>query len=340
MESRRRLEDAYRQWLRSRSVLAAVHERLDGRRSSRGAEVALENALMRGTLHRPDADPALLFANADVDGLVEGFGFTGLEGTEAHEAARIIRSTIADVWGEPAPELPDDLRVSLTPDGVEVGEFRLDRNRPVDRLLTVAIGRHGPTTGLRLVAASALRYAAIYARTRHIGPPQVVYDAFHRWGVRNEGFASPFNSRLIDREDSGYCSAFPELDAPLGSRGSFFDIDPGAFPGAWCLDPPFIPETMKRVDAIIRAWRERTDPVTVLLIVPMSYTPDVPVDETVVLKAGVHHYTGLDGELHPLPVDVGIHRIGELPGFDAGVIQDGYLPKTSVGAPVGEAHTA
>ena len=64
------------------------------------------------------------------------------------------------------------------------------------------------------------------------------------------------------------------------------------------------------------------------MIVPASFTPDYTPDETVRLTAGYHCYTGLDGQLRPLPVDVNIHRYGMLEGFDAARIQQGYLPET------------
>jgi len=328
MSTRRPLVHAYRAWHRSQRALAAARSALAGQRAAQGVEVALENALMGKTMELSGADTRALFEAIDADTIAQGFPFAGIDGEEAEVAARTTIDALRTAWAEPlSDELTQDLGYSLDGDAVRFGGFRLVRNRPVDRLITVAIQRHGPTDGLRHVLTSALRYASVYARTRHIGPPQCVYDDFHRWGVRNEGFASPFNSRLIDRPESGFCSAFPDVDRPLGARGSFFDIDPADHPGAWSLDPPFIPEIMQRVDAIIRSWRERPDPVTVLLIVPMSHTPDAPIDETVVLKAGTHHYEALDGDLHPLPVDVGIHRIGELPGFDPERIRQGYLPR-------------
>lgn len=326
-DTRTSLTDAYRAWTRSRRALAAAVEALTDPRARSGIDVALENALMRQTLEQPGAGPDALFAALDVDGIAAGFRFAGVTGDEAREAASVALSALRAARQRPAPAPSEELHITLDRNEVRVGAFRLRRNAPVDRVLQVAIGEHGPTDGLRHTLTSALRYATIYARTRHIGPPQRVYDDFHRWGVRNEGFASPFNSRLIGYPDSGFCSAFADTDGPLGSRGSFFEVDPDAFPGAWCLDPPFLPETMRRVDAIIRRWRDRSDPVSVLLVVPMSHTPDLAIDETVVLEAGIHHYEGLDGELHPLPVDVGVHRVGDLPGFDGEAIRDGYLPR-------------
>ena len=175
---------------------------------------------------------------------------------------------------------------------------------------------------------SALRYAALLARTRHIGPPKRVYDAFYDWGVRHEGFASPFNARLLGRPDARFYSACGDVDAPFGSAGSFFAVDRPTDDGAWCLDPPFLDATIARVEARIHQWRSMQGPA-ILLIIPASYKLAHRPDETVLLRKGVHVYEGLAGTEHPLPVDVAIHRYGALPGFNHHSVQAGYLPHDS-----------
>jgi hypothetical protein len=318
------LHDTHAEWHRSQHALRAGRELLRGAARD-GLEVALENALMGLTLEHPGAGPDALWQALDAGRLADSFRFAGVVGDDAEVAAqRVLPALRAGLAGAPAPA---PVEVRLTEEALEVGDFVQPRVVPVERLLRVARERHGEAEGVRAVATAALRYAALFARTRHIGPPQVVYDAFHAWGIRNEGFASPFNSRLLDRPDAGYFSAFPDTDGPLGSRGSFFSADPADHPGHWCVDPPFLPALMRRVDAVLRGWRARPDGPSILLIIPTSHTPDAPVDETVVLTAGVHHYTGLDGGLHPLPVDVAIHRLGPLPGWDPEVIRRGYLPE-------------
>ena len=51
-----------------------------------------------------------------------------------------------------------------------------------------------------------------------------------------------------------------------------------------------------------------------------------PFDEEVRLAKGIYFYEGLDGQLHPLPMDVSIWRFGEIEGFDVERIIAGYLP--------------
>lgn len=317
------LDRTYHEWLRATQVLTAARDEVDTSLEP-SLEAALENALMRKTLDLPEAEPDDLFSALSVDDVAAGLRIVGNDDHASQNAAErlapMLRSALVDLPSAQAP--PPE----LTATELRIGAFSLPRVTPVDRALSEAIRRHGEDLGLRHTLACALRYAAIYARTRHIGPPQAVYDAFYAWGVRNEGFASPFNARLLGKDDAGFYSAFPSTDAALGSRGSFFSADPTRHEGAWSVDPPFLPELMSRVDAIIRRWRALPRPPTVLLIIPASHTPDVPVEETVRLESGTHHYSGLDGELRPLPVDVNIHRIGPLDGWDPEVIREGYLP--------------
>jgi hypothetical protein len=58
------------------------------------------------------------------------------------------------------------------------------------------------------------------------------------WGVHCEGFASPLNASL-----PSFCSAFPDVDAPFGSLGSFFSLalaqPPTLLSGSFELNPPF-----------------------------------------------------------------------------------------------------
>ena len=132
----------------------------------------------------------------------------------------------------------------------------------------------------------------------------------------------------LGKEHAGFFSAFPQTDAIFGSRGSFFHADWKDFDGAWCVDPPFLEETLSRVDAIVGRWREEGCP-PVLFIGPSSYEMKTPFDEEIRLLKGTHFYEGLDGQLHPLPMDVSIWRFGEIEGFDVERIVSGYLPVQS-----------
>ena len=67
-----------------------------------------------------------------------------------------------------------------------------------------------------------------------------------RLGVSTECFASPLNARW-----SRHCSGVPSLDAPFGSLGSFFDLDPTE--GGFEANPPFVPEVGNLAEGEI--WR-------------------------------------------------------------------------------------
>mmetsp|Transcript_25147 Transcript_25147/g.58118 ORF Transcript_25147/g.58118 Transcript_25147/m.58118 type:complete len:379 (-) Transcript_25147:28-1164(-) len=72
-------------------------------------------------------------------------------------------------------------------------------------------------------------------------------------GTTMECFASPLNCRY-----RRFCSAFPDIEADLGSVGSFFDdtaFDP--IEGSFEANPPFIPEIMiamgRKIERLLRA---------------------------------------------------------------------------------------
>jgi hypothetical protein len=92
------------------------------------------------------------------------------------------------------------------------------------------------------------RYETIKGAGYQCAVPPVAFDAAHQelgLGMTIECFASPFNCRYRD-----YCSAFPDLERPFGSLGSFFD-DHSFFPshGSFEANPPFVPETMYAMNA-------------------------------------------------------------------------------------------
>lgn len=74
-----------------------------------------------------------------------------------------------------------------------------------------------------------LRYACILQQTQQWANPDEFYSMLvGDFGASIEGFASPLNSRIIgvkSQVDTKFCSLFPDVDAPFGSIGSFFDQD-------------------------------------------------------------------------------------------------------------------
>lgn len=88
------------------------------------------------------------------------------------------------------------------------------------------------------VAVMLMRYAQVLPGSQHWNIPLECYAELYAAGYRVEGFASPVNAQLLQYSDTGFCSLFPDTDAPFGSIGSFFGAD---FTGnATVVNPPFI----------------------------------------------------------------------------------------------------
>ncbi|MDR9441712.1 MAG: CTD-interacting factor [Schleiferiaceae bacterium] len=290
------------------------------------AAAALENALMRQMIGQ-SPEPETLFNGLDEE-LIQ-YGFDCVEAPLPENGARAILQVVREELQQ-YTNLPMDRAfptLEVTPEAFRLGQYSLKRIPPIEKAYQVLLRQHEENQAQTLLLRARLRYAALYAETRHIGPPQVVYDHFYDCGVRNEGFASPFNARLLGKENARFYSLFPETDAPFGSGGSFFQLQTPHHPGHWCLDPPFLPETMQQVDKIISQWQKEYPDRAILLVIPESHIPANTPDETVRLEAGKHYYEGLHHSLHPLPVNVCVHRYGNLPGFSAEVIKKGYLPE-------------
>ncbi len=316
------LARAYAAWLRSQALAAVAAEVLEqtGHRPLL-APVVLENTLMHLLLDEAVADPETLWPRLDLAACAVGLHAVGIDDRDVAEA---LLQALREGVGAPAVPFPSDLEPELTTEGFRFGRFVLPCNQWVDRAWRHVAREVHPEAATVAVLRSALRYAALYAKTRHIGPPQAVYDDFYAWGVRNEGFASPFNARLLGKPGGRFYSACGDVDAPFGSAGSFFaQAEPG-HPGAWCLDPPFLTETIRRVEAVLAGWRRLEEPPSVMLVIPWAHELQHAPDESVRLHKGQHYYEGLAGTLHPLPVDVAVHRYGPLPGFDPAAILAGY----------------
>lgn len=88
------------------------------------------------------------------------------------------------------------------------------------------------------VVRCALRYGLVISKGQQWAVPTAQYDLLYaKYNVRNEGFASPFNSRMMGRRNGKFCSLFPDTDAVFGSIGNFFDT---RMTGGWAVNPPYI----------------------------------------------------------------------------------------------------
>lgn len=312
----------YNFWKTSNNILNEMTSILDTNEAK--VRMGMENSLMQQMLQKVN-EPVLLFKNLTEQQLEFGFAEADISPNEGQvkKVMAVIAREVQAFYDQPAGEMPGEIKIN--DDYFQLGDYKIERIAPVERAFNT-LNAYNNEEAAAILLRSAIRYASIYSETRHIGPPQIVYDHFYDWGVRNEGFASPFNARVMGKPDAQFYSLFKETDAPMGSGGSFFELEKPENPGHWCLDPPFITETMDRVDGCIAEWRKQFPSVAILLVIPSWHTPANTPDETVELLADKHYYEGLDHSLHPLPVNVSVHRYGDMPGFSAEAIVEGYSP--------------
>ena len=127
------------------------------------------------------------------------------------------------------------------------------------------------------LAAAALRYESTLSGGQQLGLPRSHYAKLYGLGVRNEGFASPFNSRFValGAGDAGFCSAFPDTDAAFGSIGPFQSADMAGSQTSWSLNPPYIETligvTNDRATVALdsAASNSSRDPLLIFVLVPV-----------------------------------------------------------------------
>jgi hypothetical protein len=202
----------------------------------------------------PDGGPYKIFRSLPVDSPVYRQLQTELAAAGAANAPAILREVHARVAGlleSPAGatdetvgcdagELIYSATLRATEELAPAFEFRHKADSATARLI--------PIGGCTATVAAALRYAALLPAGQQWGVPRAHVDALYKsWGVRNEAFASPFNSRMVGRPDAKFCSLFPDTDAAFGSLGDFFELDVARGPpGNWLVNPPFIDELLAR----------------------------------------------------------------------------------------------
>ncbi|KAJ1469938.1 phosphorylated CTD interacting factor 1, WW domain-containing protein, partial [Baffinella frigidus] len=115
------------------------------------------------------------------------------------------------------------------------------------------------------VLALLARYDALGGHGYQAALPGRAFDVLLEClGTNAECFASPLNCRY-----ERFCSAFPDVDTPFGSWGSFFSPSFTPTKGSFEANPPFVPEVMlamvEKMDALLAATNE---PLSFVIIVP------------------------------------------------------------------------
>lgn len=109
-----------------------------------------------------------------------------------------------------------------------------------------------------IVLMMLLRYASLLPGGQHWGIPWLMADFLYELGFRNEGFASPMNSRFIDKPEGKFCSLFVD-DSQFGSLGSFFSVDMVEYPGDWMINPPYVASLFDPILDKINDFFKRTE---------------------------------------------------------------------------------
>jgi len=133
------------------------------------------------------------------------------------------------------------------------------------------------------VAWAMMRYTAVVSGGQQWGLVQAHHRKLYDSGFCNEGFSSPFNSRMLmaaasqgaapaDERRVRFCSLFKDTDEAFGSLGSIFNVDLNRDSCVvdghikWGVNPPYIESVMSRMAAHLDAALEAADPARPLLI--------------------------------------------------------------------------
>ncbi|CAN0034104.1 unnamed protein product, partial [Discosporangium mesarthrocarpum] len=109
--------------------------------------------------------------------------------------------------------------------------------------------------------ACLMRYEALQGGGFQASLKGDAFDSLLRFfDVRMECFASPFNCRYAP-----FCSAFPDVDAPFGSVGSFFDFEPCE--GAFEANPPFVREVILKMAQHMEYLLKATDKALMFVVI-------------------------------------------------------------------------
>jgi len=173
------------------------------------------------------------------------------------------------------------------------------------------------------------RYEAMAGAGYQAALGETAFDVLKlKLGVGCEAFASPLNCRY-----GRFCSAFPDVDTPFGSLGSFFTFKPTR--GSFEMNPPFVPETLlaaaQHAERLLDAAQEVDDKLSFVVVVPVWKDTQMwdflenskhKQGDTMVVKATEHGFC--DGAQHCRPPNER-HRVSS---YDTGV----FFLQTTKGA--------
>ncbi|ATZ80282.1 WW domain-containing protein [Bodo saltans virus] len=148
-----------------------------------------------------------------------------------------------------------------------------DCEKKIDYRLNYLYKMGGYSNFLRMI----LRYLCYGITGQHISLPIKVYDYMYKnMDVKGEGFASPFNSKLLEKDGTIFCSLFYDTDKWFGSKGAFSSkilIEYGE-KFNFMLNPPYIPEVMEKMYNYVMEAFERIERKNFLIIILLPQWKD------------------------------------------------------------------
>jgi hypothetical protein len=128
------------------------------------------------------------------------------------------------------------------------------------------------TIAKKLVVLLLLRYCTLGISGQQCSLSFDIYNyMYNNMNVKGEGFCSPLNSKLIEKNDSVICSVFEDIDKYFKSRGLYTkeileknsDIN-------WLLNPPFLTSAIKTSIYSIIDFLEQNKKMIIIFVLPQT----------------------------------------------------------------------
>lgn len=122
-------------------------------------------------------------------------------------------------------------------------ERRVSPNRV--KLLRKAFNKYGKGNFEQETCLMSMRYSRMVPGSQQWNLPKAVYEVLVKnYGVEIEGFASPFNSQMMEYGGK-FCSLFFDVDQNFGSAGDFFECSLVGKKSV--INPPYIIDILNDV---------------------------------------------------------------------------------------------
>jgi len=125
----------------------------------------------------------------------------------------------------------------------------------------------------KLVVRCLLRYSSLGITGNQCSLSSTLYNyLYENLNIRGEGFCSPLNSKLIEKNDTIICSVFKDTDKYFKSSGQFNkNIMLEHTKINWILNPPFLSSTTKlSIKSVQQTLELSYDTMTIILVVPFT----------------------------------------------------------------------